>query len=103
MIEITFAVAVAAAVTNLALSVPFVRALRQEAPDVLASFVAPDIWGHAWRANRRVRYARLILLREYRSRLAACPQSRAWASWLFLVHWIQLITVAIFFLALLMR
>ena len=101
MIEITFAIAVAATMANLAISVPFVKALQQEAPELLASFVAPDGRRYAW--SVRARYSRLILLREYRTRLAACPRSRAWASWLFLVHWIQLFTAAAFLLFLLAR
>jgi len=101
MIEIAFAVAVAAAVANLAISVPFVKALQQEAPELLASFVAPD--GRRYRWNARMRYSRLILFREYRTRLASCPRARAWASWLFLVHWIQLLTAAVFLFALLAR
>jgi hypothetical protein len=50
----------------------------------------------AWRREAGRRYRRLILFREYRSALAACPKSRAWASWLFLVNWVQLVTIAVF-------
>jgi len=101
MVEITFALAVVAAAANLGISVPFVKALQQEAPEVLASFVAPDGRRYTWGA--RARYSKLILLREYRIRLASCPRSRAWASWLFLVHWVQLFTAAAFLLVLLTR
>jgi hypothetical protein len=101
MIEILFTVGVIAALANMAISVPFVQALRREAPEVLASFALSMGRRYTWGA--RIRYSKLILLREYRSRLSSCPQSRAWASWLFLVHWVQLLTVLVFLLVLLMR
>jgi hypothetical protein len=96
MVEVLLVVAILAAVANLAVTGPFAEALRREAPEVFASFLADNAHGYSGRMRARLRYWRLILLREYRSRLASCPRSRAWASWLFLVHWVQLVTAVVF-------
>jgi len=101
MVETAFLIVVLTALAKVAISWPFVKALREEAPELFSAFVKPRATTLAWRREARRRYRRLILFREYRSALAACPKSRAWASWLFLVHWVQLATVAVFFVGLL--
>ena len=99
MREVAFVVVVFAAVANLAINSSFIEALRQEAPELHASFVVANPRLRNWRMDARKRYWKLILFREYRSRLASCPRSRAWASWLFLLNWIQLATAVVFFIA----
>ena len=101
MLETAFLVVVLAAVARVAISLPFTKALREESPELLAEFALSKVTTLAWRREARRRYRRLILFRGYRSVLAACPMSRAWASWLFLVHWIELAMVAVFFVAVL--
>jgi hypothetical protein len=96
MLETAFIVVVFAALAKLAIGLPFVEALREESPELFAEYVLRKAPGLAWRKEAGRRYRRLILYREYRSVLAGCPRSRAWASWLFLLHWIQLATVAVF-------
>jgi hypothetical protein len=103
MLEVVLVVVVLAAVANLAINSSFIEALRQEAPELLASLVLANPRLGNWRTDARKRYWKLILFREYRSRLASCPRSRAWASWLFLVNWIQLATVVVFFIVTVMR
>ena len=95
MLETAFVVVVLAALAKAAIGWPFVKALREEAPELFTAFMLPRPSTLAWRREAGRRYRRLILYREYRSALAACPKSRAWASWLFLVSWIQLTTVAV--------
>ena len=101
MLETAFVVVVLTALAKAAIGLPFVEALREESPELFAEFVLPKAISPAWRKQARMRYRRLILFREYRSALAACPKARAWASWLFLLHWIQLGTVAVFVVGLL--
>jgi len=103
MLEVVLLVAVLATVGRVVVGWSFVKALHQEAPQVFVDFVLPKETTLAWRRDANRRYWRLILFREYRSALAACPQSRAWASWLFLMHWIQLAAITAFFLAVLFR
>ena len=98
MLEIAYAIVVITALVNFALKFPFIHALRQEAPEIFASFLIPSPAPFGWRLNAARRYFRLIILREYRSRLASCPTAKAWASWLFLVHWIQIAMVALAFI-----
>ena len=101
MLETAFLVVVFAALAKVAISWPFVKALRDEAPELFSAFVLPGAATLAWRREARRRYRRLILFREYRSALAVCPRSRAWASWLFLLHWIQIASIAVFLIGLL--
>jgi len=103
MLEAVFLVAVLATVGRVAIGWPFARALHQEAPGLLAELALPKETTLAWRRDANRRYWRLILFREYRSALAACPQSKAWASWLFLMHWIQLVAIAVFLAVLFLR
>ena len=94
MSETILAFAIILLAADFRLSRSFVRALRQEAPEVLDSFVVARARG-VLRIDAWIRYTKLILLREYRAQLATCPRSRALASWLFLVHWMQVTTVAL--------
>jgi hypothetical protein len=89
VVEFLLVAMAACVVANMAIARSFIQALQREAPQVLASIAfSPG------RADARLRYWRLVLLRGYRIRLAACPVSRAWASWLFVLHWLQLASVA---------
>jgi hypothetical protein len=101
MLETAYLIVALAALAKVAIGWPFAKALREEAPELLSAFVLPKATTMGLRREASRRYRRLILFREYRSVLAACPKSRAWASWLFLVHWVQLVTVAVFFIGLL--
>ncbi|HZQ72806.1 MAG TPA: hypothetical protein VFB08_07810 [Burkholderiales bacterium] len=103
MVEAVLALTALSAIANLLLIRPFVFALREEAPEVFADFLAADSRGVRWRADARLRYWKLILFRDYRTRLAHCPRARAWASWLFLVNWIQLTTVLFYVVIVLAR
>ncbi len=96
MVEAVLAITALSAIANLLLIRPFVFALREEAPEVFADFLSADSRGVRWRADARLRYWKLILFRDYRARLAHSPRARAWASWLFLVNWIQLSSVLVY-------
>ena len=102
MSEIILAFVVILILADFRLTGSFVRALRQEAPEVLASLVAARSRG-VLGLDDRIRYSKLILLRGYRVRLALHPRSRALASWLFLVQWMQLGTTALCVMVLAMR
>jgi hypothetical protein len=76
------------------LNVPFIRALQTESPDVWASFGKPTVGKYLWHKQVLMPYSSLILFRGYRSVLANAPRARAWASWLFIAHWLQIFAVA---------
>ncbi len=87
-----------AGVLNLLLAGSFVESLREEAPDLFATFVPPPGMPLEWRRRARARYWKMILFRGYRRELAAYPRSRAWASWLFLAQWLQAASALAFLL-----
>jgi hypothetical protein len=85
-------------VTNLAfvgLCKPFIDALKEEAPSVYASMGRPTVSQYVWRRQLMMPFSKMILDRTYRGTLVDYPRSRAWASWVFLAHWVQLIAVAL--------
>ena len=77
------------------LSVPFIRALQIEAPDVWASFGKSTVGKYLWHKQALLPYSSLILFRGYRSVLANAPRARTWARWLFIAHWLQLLAFAV--------
>jgi hypothetical protein len=68
----------------------FLGTLAAEAPQVHAELGSPRLSHYLWNDKLLIAFAQLILSRHYRVRLAAHPRSRAWASWLYLVHWLHL-------------
>lgn len=71
----------------------FLASLEAEAPDVYAELGSPRIGEYLWNNDLLLAFSQLILSRQYRARLADHPQSRAWASWLHAVLWLQLAAV----------
>ena len=67
----------------------FLQTLAAEAPRVHAELGAPTLMHYVKNDRPIVEFARMILSRQYRVRLADFPKSRAWASWLFLAHWLH--------------
>lgn len=85
----TFVVCVAA-------SIPFLESVKKEAPILYESWGSPSFLGLA--VGRRLwwPFSGMVLSRKYRHILAAYPRSRAWASWLFLAHWLQIVGILVF-------
>jgi hypothetical protein len=81
----------AATLAFVAASKPFLDALRTECPELFQSFGGRSVWWYLWNRKLLMPYSKLVLFRTYRTVLASCPRSRAWASWLFIVHWVQLV------------
>jgi hypothetical protein len=71
---------VIASLTSIVLSAKFKTSLRREAPHLYELLKGKD--GRI----RPMPFVAMILLRTYRRELAEYPVSRAWASWLSLVH-----------------
>lgn len=67
----------------------FLGTLAREAPRIHAELGSPKVGHYLWNDKLLVAFAQMILSRQYRVRLAAYPHSRAWASWLYLVHWVH--------------
>jgi hypothetical protein len=89
-VELAF---LATAVTTAALGYlahRFLGTLAVEAPRIHVELGSPKVSHYLWNDKLLVAFAQLILSRQYRVRLAAHPHSRAWASWLYLVHWLHL-------------
>lgn len=78
---------------------PFLRALKEEAPDLYLSLGSPSVATYIWKKKLLMPFSRMVLLREYRQQLVSCPRAKAWASWLFVAHWLQFAALA-WFLAL---
>jgi hypothetical protein len=85
-----------------ALCFPFLEAVKEESPATYASWGAPGAFGLAW--NNRIwwPFSGMVLSRHYRIALASCPRSRAWASWLYVAHWLQLAGLAVFVVSMLL-
>lgn len=91
-----FFACIATTVIFLGLCAPFLRALREEAPELYLSLGSPTVGTYIWKKKLLMPFSRMVLLREYRQQLAAFPRSKAWASWLFVAHWLQLASVGWF-------
>jgi hypothetical protein len=72
------------------LNVPFIRALNAEAPEVWRAVGKPTVARFLLTNFPLTTYSGLVLFRGYRTALAAAPRARAWASWLFVAHWLQI-------------
>ena len=83
-----------------AMCVPFLKSLRREAPSLYEFMGSPSVLDYIMRRQITMPFSSLILSRAYRSELALYPRSRAWASWLFIVHWLQVVTIVLFFVSL---
>jgi hypothetical protein len=81
------------------MSTRFVWALKQESPALYESFGSPRYGFYIWNKRWYRPFSRLIVLHGYRQTLIDCPKSRAWASWLFFLHWMQVISIAAIVLA----
>ena len=101
MASAAFWFAVATFVLCIAVCIPFLESVKREAPAVHASWGAPSFLGLI--ASNRIwwPFSGMVLSRQYRRALAAYPRSRAWASWLFIAHWLQIIGLVAFVAALL--
>ena len=88
--------AVTTFVLCVAVCIPFLASVKQEAPDVYAAWGAPTFLGFL--VNRRAwwPFSGMVLSGEYRRVFAASPRSRAWASWLFVAHWLQIVGLLVF-------
>jgi hypothetical protein len=100
MLTEAFWLAAATWVVCVAFTVPFVASVREEAPAIYESWGCPNepnlmshnrIW---WP------FSGMLLSRQYRRVLATYPRSRAWASWLFYAHCLQLLGLAVFAISL---
>jgi len=103
MASTAFWFAVTTFVACVAVCIPFLESVKNEAPTVYASWGAPSFLGLV--ISRRIwwPFSGMVLSRQYRNALAAYPRSRAWASWLFLAHWLQVIGLVVFVAALLVQ
>jgi hypothetical protein len=89
MSDLAFFALVATTVLFLGVCVPFLRALQEEAPDIYLSLGSPSVATYVWKKKLLMPFSRMVLLREYRQKLISFPRSKAWASWLFVAHWLQ--------------
>jgi hypothetical protein len=91
--------------TSVVLGSLFQRSLKREAPGLYAQLYAsrPGARHALVRTGRIVGMARMILLRGYRTELAACPCARAWASWMFANGWAQIVATVLLAVAALAR
>ena len=94
--------AVATWVVCVAVCVPFLAAIREEVPSTYEAWGRPSAFGLLF--NRRIwwPFSGMVLSGRYRVALAQHPRARAWASWLFLVHWLQLVGAVAFVASLLL-
>jgi hypothetical protein len=99
MPEIAFAFAVVTSVVFGALCVPFLKAVKREAPALFEAWGSPSAWDYFWHRQLLMPRSGTLLRREYPAVLARYPRSRAWASWLYVAHWLQMIAAAMFAIA----
>jgi len=100
MLDNAFWFAAASWVVCVALTVPFVAAVREEAPAVYKSWGSPS--EPSLMSQNRIwwPFSGMLLSRQYRRVLAEFPRSRAWASWLFYAHCAQLLGLVLFVVSL---
>lgn len=94
MLWISLGILAALTLTFVTLSGCFLDALKQEAPHIFEAWGRPSIGRYVWRRRSFLPLSGSVSARAYRQELADFPKSRAWASWLFLVHWLQVAAVA---------
>lgn len=94
MLWSAFAILAVVTLAFVALSARFLAAIREEAPHLYESWGRPTIGRYVWRRRSFIPFSHSVSTRTYREELAAYPRSRAWASWLFVAHWMQVGAVA---------
>lgn len=94
-----FALVIISWAAFVAVCIPFIGTLKAEAPDVYQALGEPTVGRYVWRRAVLMPFSGMILSRSYRHQLANHPRSRAWASWLFFVHWLYIGSLAFFFLS----
>ena len=72
----------------------FLDALKEEAPHIFDAWGRPSVLRYVWQRRSFIPFSGSVTRRTYRRELAAFPKSRAWASWLFVAHWMQVAAVA---------
>jgi len=78
------------------LCAPFLRAVEAEAPDVYAAWGKPSASEYLWKNRVFMPFSGLLLFRQYQEALREHPKARAWASWLSVLHWIQVAALVAF-------
>ena len=96
MLAEAFWLAAATWVVCVAFTVPFIAAVREEAPAIYKSWGSPSEPSLMSQSRIWWPFSGMLLSRQYRSVLAGHPRSRAWASWLFYAHCLQLLGLAFF-------
>ena len=71
-----------------------IDALKEEAPHIFDAWGRPSVLRYVWQRRSFIPFSGSVTRRTYRRELAAFPKSRAWASWLFVAHWMQVAAVA---------
>lgn len=95
MLGASFGVLVVATIAFITLSGFFLEAVQREAPQLFDAWGKPSIGRYLWQRKLFMPFSEIVLTRAYRRELANYPASRAWASWLFIAHWIQLMALAV--------
>jgi hypothetical protein len=88
-------------VVSIVLGSVFRLSLKREAPDLYEALWKKSHGAYSVRPNMVLPLAMMLYLRGYRSRLADYPKSRAWASWIFAIGWLQLGAFALMIVAVL--
>jgi hypothetical protein len=94
MLWASFGVLALVTIVFVALSGFYLEAIREEAPHLFEAWGRPSIGRYVWRRRSFIPFSRSVSARTYREELAAFPRSRAWASWLFVAHWAQVLAVS---------
>ena len=91
-----FSFVVITQVIFVAVCVPFLEAVKEESPATYSAWGNPSALGLILRKRAWWPFSGMVLSRQYRTALAGCPRSRAWASWLHVAQWLQLGGLAVF-------
>ena len=103
MLQAAFLVFVLASMLFAALCVPFIDSVKDEAPAIYESWGSPTVIGYVFGRKTFTPFSDMLLRRRYLAVLASYPRSRAWASWLFIAHWLQAIAFAVLVVAMIAR
>ena len=82
-----------------AICVPFLNAIKEEAPALYQSWGSPTVIGYLWNRQMAMPFSGMLLRRQYREVLAPYPRSLAWASWLFIAQWLQVVGLVVLLFA----
>jgi hypothetical protein len=94
MLWASFGILALVTIAFVTLSARFLGALEAEAPHIYEAWGRPSVGRYVWRRRSFIPFSGSVSKRTYREELAAFPRSRAWASWLFVAHWLQVIAVS---------